>query len=238
MKKILAVSAAVSMAAMTAVVAEAATATQAELSVKCEVNNIETLKAGDVITATVISDNAGAKSVNFRVEMTGLNLDRCTYKSGLSGDQSNNDFSITFDGNNQTFEAKQEICVIQFFVTDPKNMSIKIVPLENTKEGTKSSWEYTAQTTESSSSDTNSSSDTENSSTDNSSSDNSSNESSTDNSSNESSTETSSSTTSAESSSTDSNKSDGKNVDTGVAGFAVMSVVLLAGASVVLTRKK
>ncbi len=235
MKKILAVSAAVSMAAMTAVVAEAATATQAELSVVVKDSEVNGVKAGETITATIITDNDGATKVDFSIKVTGLEMQPVTFDPNLKANQSGNEFSVTF---NNEFKKGDLVCVIEFKVTDPNNMSIEIVPKDGTTTGSVPTWKKSAQTTESSSSDTNSSSDTENSSTDNSSSDNSSNESSTDNSSNESSTETSSTTTSAESSSTDSNKSDTDNVDTGVAGFAVMSVVLLAGASVVLTRKK
>lgn len=219
------------MAAMTAVVAEAATSTQAELSVECKDNNIETLKKGEAIEATVFSENAGAKSVNFRVEVTGLTINKCTYKPGFIGKQSNNDFLVEIDGDNQTITSNQEICVIEFLVTDPENMSIKIVPDDGTKAGMKTTWEYTAQTTESSSSDTESSS-TESST------DSTSTESSTETSSTTSSTDSSSTPSTEQSSSTDSKKSDIENVDTGVAGFAVFSVVLLAGASVVLARKK
>ena len=229
MKKILAVSAAVSLAAMTAVVAEAATATQAELSVVCKDNEVNGVKAGEIITAKIITDNDGAAAADFSIKVTGLEMILPVFfNPDLSGNQSGNDFSVTFNDSKKEFKKGDSVCTIEFKVIDPNNMSIEIVPNNGTATGSVPVWERTAQT-------------------DNSSSDNSSAESSTDNSSNESSTETSSATTSAESSSTtsaeqsssaDSNKSDGKNVDTGVAGFAVMSVVLLAGASVVLARKK
>lgn len=216
MKKIIAFGAAVSMAAMTSIVAEAAVS--AKLSVECNESEIGEIKSGDLITVTVTSENAGGTLAAFSVKMTGLELTKCTYRPGLKGEQANSDFSIEFEDNNKTFEENQELCVIEFKVTDPTNMSVEIVPKNGSEKGTKSLWKAASQSSQSSSS--KSSASTNSSSVPESSSGSSSNVNS-----------------SKPSSSSDSNNSGGGNVDTGI-GFAVIPLIVLAGASVVCMKKK